>query len=108
MFLRHWNHHILPHWEKKINENYPRIGLQYDAKNGLLRNFRCTLQPTDTESTPIIHQQLAHCVLHHNLILRVGQILARHAQAALAEICPLVRRALLCDNVFFGSTLRFL
>lgn len=30
----HWNHQVLPHWEERVNRQYPAIGSKHDASKG--------------------------------------------------------------------------
>lgn len=53
----HWNHKVLPHWQKNINQQYPSIGKSYEAQlDSIGSNFFPLLGTYSSRSEEVMHE----------------------------------------------------
>jgi glycoprotein endo-alpha-1,2-mannosidase len=65
---KHWNHEVLPHWETRINEQFPRIGRRFQPPEELHSPYYPYLGPYSSRD-PVIIQ--AHFELIRNANVKV-------------------------------------
>lgn len=60
---KHWNHEVLPHWEARVNQQYPQIGSRFSAPDNLHSSYY-PLLGTYSSAEPAILKRHCELLLH--------------------------------------------